>query len=345
MNKGFVTLLMVVSLCICCNDKPTEPQPPKDYPVYFLDGVDQSVLFRYWPKSSSLDSVVLPFEIRWDYELSPDGRLLYACGWDSLFVVSLTDSMEVLHIIPGRYRGGVAVSSDGSMLALSGPDLEILRMDDYSLVFRDSDETAQGVFSDDGREFYAVTSYQLYCANLTDTTDIERISFLDSVPRRVPTHVQPCPDGRNLLIYFRLSDFEHSLDVYDMEGDSTYHSVTLVPGAGTIVRDPGATYAYYTNAGTLAAGPLPPSEFYRFDLTTLSTDRTISTVGACEDSAFNWWPVSEVSVAPDGSWLVASHFGGFDEIVVYNLRQSTFTGFLRLNRGVLLRGLRTQANP
>lgn len=336
-----------------CDDDPVGPGggEAKDYPVYFLDGVDHTRIYRYYPAANTLDSIVLPFEIRWGNELSPDGDRLYACGWDSLYIVALEeDTSYVTGYIPGRYRGGAAVSDDGSLLALSGFELQILRTSDHSLVFSDTDQTAAGVFSHDGATFYAVgwqegaTNWSpLYRARLADSTVTRRL-FLDNPNPRVPTDIKPVYDGERLLIYTRSATQFHTFEVYDVTRDSIIYSDTMIPGDGRITIDPAEKYAYYTNPGNLIVGPVAPSEFYRYTLAANSRDGVISTDDCFPDSRFYWWPVSDVAITPDGRWMVLIHWGGFDELVVYDLARSSFAHFYDLDRGVLLQALFCQRN-
>lgn len=342
-----------VSLLSCRDDPPVGPGTEKDYPVYFIDGDDLHRLCRYYPVENRLDTVVLPFEIRWDYELSPDGDMLYVCARDNVYIVALSDTPHVVDVIEKRCTGGVAISNDGRLLALCGDNLEIVRTSDHSLVFSDTSRTAKGIFSHDDETFYAIGNVDvegydpypaLYRVSLTDTTDVRKSAFLDNPYRRVPTHVEPIWDDDKVMIYFRVYIFDYSFEVYDWSRDSIIFAELLTPGAGSITLQSDGRYAYFTNPGDFTTGPPPPSEFYRFNTKTMTCDKTISTSGAFDDPAFYWWPVGDVVATPDGRWLVLTHWS-YDELVVYDLCRSRFSHFYRLDRPVILQWPQCQRNP
>jgi hypothetical protein len=356
MLSVLVTALVVFSAVLySCSrdDPPTGPGPVKDYPVYFIDGDDLNRLCRYYPVENRLDTVVLPFEIRWDYELSPDGDMLYVCALDNVYIVALSDTPHVVDYIAKRCAGGVAISNDGSLLALSGDNLEIVRTSDHSLVFSDTNRTSQGVFSHDDKTFYAVGRVDvegydpypaLYRVSLTDTTDIRKTAFLDNPYPRGPRQIVPFRDDRMLAVYFESWYVGHSFEIYDQtEGDVVFSDIFL-PGYGSITLDPIGRYAYYTNPGRIIEGATPPSEFYRFNVELMTRDKTISTSGAFEDPAFYWWPVGDVVATPDGRWLILTHWS-YDELVVYDLCRSEFSHFYRLDRPVILQWPKCQRNP
>lgn len=54
--------LCVLLLILACGDKPTEPKPVKDYPVYFVDAQDDGNWFyEYHPATNAIDSFRLPY--------------------------------------------------------------------------------------------------------------------------------------------------------------------------------------------------------------------------------------------------------------------------------------------
>ncbi|MBD3402965.1 hypothetical protein GF420_08715, partial [candidate division GN15 bacterium] len=308
---------VILALIVACNgdDPPVGPEPVEEYVVYFWDGDVPAWYYRYYPATNSVDSFKVPFETYWGYELSADGSRLYACGLDSVYVVDVTDSPIVVDHIPGRYRGGVAVSRDGPLIALSGAELQILRSSDHSLVFSDTDETHSGVFSYDSRALYAVDwnagdHWGVYRVSLDDTTDVSRKQFLSTPGCPCsPLRVVPLQDESIWLVYQKLQTgpFDYRLELYDPLLDSVLWSQFLSPGHGDAVLTPDGRFAYVTNPGTILHGPPPPKEIYRIDLETGQLDATISTAAIPGPDGNRAVVIGRIAITPDGRWLVGNN--------------------------------------
>jgi len=80
----------------CGGDKGVGPTEPKDYYVYFADGVDGEKYYRYHTGTGEVETFTLPY-ISWDCGLgiSPNGETMYLKSEDRIVEVAL-DSLTVM---------------------------------------------------------------------------------------------------------------------------------------------------------------------------------------------------------------------------------------------------------
>lgn len=95
MSIGFIRITHVVAVglllsigafFIACGDKPTEPKPVKDYPVYFAKTYNSNLIMRFWPAARRIDTLYAAdsWEVIRDIAVSPDNRYLYLLNDDSV---------------------------------------------------------------------------------------------------------------------------------------------------------------------------------------------------------------------------------------------------------------------
>jgi hypothetical protein len=325
------------------------PEPPKDYPVYFRDGVNHQWCFVYYPVANRVDSLRLPVEANWGFSISPDGDLLYAFTEDRTHIVSL-DSLTVVGELryPQYPRRGVIPSPDGQLLAMRGEiGFDIIRTSDHSLVFSDTDEGfGRCTFSHDSRYFYGCVTIgsgaayiaYIYRVDLQDTTNVLRRELPDFIDR-VPIDIEPSHDDRLWLLLERSGSFDYWFEVYDPEADSVIFREYMTPGWGEIDISPDGRYAFYTNPGDLIGWPIPPPTITCYDILNNRIHKVISTENLIS------MPISSIAITPDGRWLVGNNHLGYKFLVTMDMRKMEFVKYDSLSGLRFLHSLVIQQNP
>ena len=293
-----------LSLCIAGCDKPVEPKPLTDYPVYFCDPEGTPELFTYHPLTQQVDSIEIPWRPREGITVSADGKHLYLALRTSVVVVE-TDSLSVIAELQYEPDRPVAVSPDNQLVAITGDDLYILRTCDYAVVFSDTDRTENGYFSSDSRSFYCAAGWSsdsrgvVYKVDLTDSLfPVTRRPFAEGGV----VHVIPSMDESKWFLYLTVQTWISVFEVYDVFKDSIIFREGLTPGYGHIAISPDGKYAVYTNPGRSATDPPAPPAFTVFDIESNAIDTVVSDIDFFSDSTWvahpNW-----LAITPDSQWL------------------------------------------
>ncbi|MCX6834141.1 MAG: hypothetical protein NTW07_03240 [candidate division Zixibacteria bacterium] len=328
----------------CCEDKPTEPKPAKDYPVYIGDLAGPSI-FTYYPRSRRVDSAAIPWEANWGISASADGKRLYLAT-DSNVVVIDPATRGVLTELPYRRSWSVVVSPDNRLVAITGDDLFILRTSDYSVLFSDTDMTEEGRFSSDSKTFYCAAGWSttstgfVYKVKLAcGQSLVERLH----IPQGGVLYVVPSNDETKLFLYVRYRTWTCGFEVYDVAADSIIFRDILVPGAGEIAMTSDGKYVFYTNPGVSVTDPPPPGTFTIFDVV---KNQIHDTVSAYDYVPPTWCtcPPNTMAVTPDDRWLVMLGGAGLGQFVMYlyDLRKEEFVDYQELGGGVFLTNPTTQ---
>ena len=316
-QKGTLCALAVATLLAVCwlvpgcdDDKPTEPEPAKEYVFYFNDASYSDRYYRYHTVTGKVDSLSLPFESYDGFVVSPDGKRLYLSDGDKTVVVS-TESFEVVTELTNLGGGVEAVSNDNEYLAVCGEDLYILESAGYSVVHHDTDRVSQGSYSQDGSVYYAAGGWvagaptlpYMYRVDLSISPPaVTRKSFPDGPVWRVV----PSIDERRLFLLLRFDTFGFLFEVYDVDQDSVIFRQILAPGSGDIELTPDGRYAFYTNPGTLLDGP-PPSVF----VTVFDLEKNIVMDSIVTPSPVHGHMIPSIlAISPDGKQLIAGSARG-----------------------------------
>jgi len=316
-GSAFVlALLLGLVITGCDSDKPTEPGPVADYPVYFWDAASNHKLFVYHPTTKEIDSLDFPYAPVNGMTASADGKLLYLSVSNAVEVVE-TDSFTLVTTLPYHSRDAVAVSPDDSLLAIMGDSLRILRTSDYSVAFLDTSRVWEGVFSDDCKTLYCAAqsgSYIYTVRFLAADTVVSRkrlagAGFLQAVPTL---------DESVMLLYLNSGNFDYWFWAYDPIGDTAVFEEFLYPGGGRIARTHDGTKAFYTNPGRMI-GPMGSSSFKVFDLLTNTVDHVVETNNFINDSTPVFVEPGYMAITPDDRWLVALNSVAPHQIVTYDI--------------------------
>jgi len=350
-GSAFVIALILCLVVLGCDyDKPTEPGPVADYPVYFWDGVHEDWVFRYHPQSNTVDSIQFPVENIVGLTVSADGQRVYVACIDSVLVMD-TNTDQIAGVIPYASWAGVSVSPDNQLIAVGGDDLFIIRADDYSVVFHDTSRvsTQSGHFSRDSKSYFAPFTpapqehslRSLYSLHFGSDTVVTRKAFAGS---SVGT-VVPILDATRLLIYFKHEIFVSSFAVYDISDDAIIFQDVQTPGAGIIVVTPDERFAFYSNPGTLQISPTPPpSAFTCYDISANSIHATISTLGVVNGNDSLFLPIGDLAITADGQRLVGAAPDGFDVLVSLDIPRLQIVDYYELGGPRLLHYLSCQAS-
>jgi len=293
-----IGLSLFLDGCEC--DKPVEPKPLTDYPVYFCDPEGTPELFVYHPLTQQVDSIEIPWRPREGITVSADGKRLYLAQRACLVVVD-TDSLNLIAELPYRPDDPVGVSPDNQLVAMANNGLHILNAEDHSVVFQDTTPVIHCVFSADSKTLYCAGkgSNFVYKVDLSDATyPVSRKEFGDGMI----TYIVPSPDECKWFLYWSLGTWTSAFEVYDVLNDSIIFREGLTPGYGQIAISPDGKYAFYTNPGRSATDPPAPPAFTVFDIESNAIDTVVSDIDFFSDSTWvahpNW-----LAVTPDSRWL------------------------------------------
>jgi hypothetical protein len=289
-----------IGFCGGCHDKGVEPKPPKDYPVYYYEAYhnDGNWYFRYYPSTSQLDSVWLPYSDA--PVISADGSRMYVRDrtQGGVAIVEL-DSFKTVGKL--AYQAPVAVSPDGQYVAMYDSGISILNTTDFSVVVNDS-LSRTGSFSSNSRRFYGVSTNGVRRVNIAVNT-ISVSTF--QIPWGLVRDVESSPDETKLYLYMMAHQFLHVFGVYDIVGDSLIVADSVFPGYGELQMSSDGRRVFYTNAGTMA-GPTPGLPLINvYDVESNAIRKQISTVGILPEPYRQGVSLGELCVTPDGRWLVA----------------------------------------
>jgi len=307
-----------------CDKRPTDPppEPPKDYPVYFMNGVN-GTLFTYYPLAKMLDTAALDYGLWRRLNVSADGKLLYLAGKDNVIVID-TDSLEVVTELPYPAHRSTAFSPDNNLVAVMGPDLYILRTSDYSVVYSDTIRVDDGVFSSDSRTFYAVgvdgVDHFTYLYSLNPLGDEPML-----VPREFHSHamhIAPTPDGSKLLLYLR-----YFLAVYDIALDSLVFNVGYYPGAGYLGMTVDGRYGFFSNP-TTQLWEMGTTDLYVFDVVANQISDTIVIDDYLDSLGYGvGWGIGRMIFTPDGRWMIATNAYEPAQVFLFDLATMSFADF------------------
>ena len=317
-----IAFIAVLILITC--EKPFEPVPPLNYVFYFNDGGYFDKYYRYYSATQSVDSIIIPYDSRRGMAVSPDGKRLYLANRTNCSVVD-ADSLQLISQIDIESSGGVAVSPDNKYVALLGDDLRILSTIDHSLIFQDTDDTQNGVFSSRSDKFYCAGGWAggatllpyVYCVDLSDTSyTVTRKTFSNGAT----VLVIPSIYDDKWFLYLTSGTFDCAFEVYDCILDSIIFSEYLTPGAGDIEISPDGKYVFYTNPGTILVGPPGDGHITVYDIEKNEIHSRINTPSQVVAHSI----VQHLAISPDGRKLVgeASYLG---EFVVVDLRKMLVT--------------------
>ncbi|MGH8014567.1 MAG: hypothetical protein ACREBV_00050, partial [Candidatus Zixiibacteriota bacterium] len=299
---ALASIFGVVSLQISC-DKPFEPVGvPKDYAAYFFDGIrsDSNWYFEYHPATNTIDSVFLPY--RFPPQVSADGKQLYIrADFSSTVAVLETDSFTVIDLLP--YDAILSVSPDNKfMFAWKNNGLFLLRTSDYSVIYQDS-TISDGRFSKNSKRLYGLSNTGRV---------IHRIELSDSVfesaqinaPFGVVLDFEPSKDESKIFFYL-ITTFPDYFAVYDVALDSITFLEAQQPGYGELETSPDGRFVFYSDPGQGMLGLGGPGWISVYDVDCNKVLTRISTAGVLEPPYQFGLAIKEISITPDGRWLVA----------------------------------------
>lgn len=343
-----VAIILSLSFISGCDDKPTKPVAAKDYVVYFGDSGNDTMLYGYHPATGLVDSIVLPRQLipTLIFDISSDGRLLYLPTANSIMVFDLINR-TVVSEHPIELGGEVAVSPDGRHLALmrgSGPVKKffIFSLADFSVVYLDTIYTGNGVFSDDGNEFYCYAEdsdgwMYVYIVDLANSFRVTRKYFSGAV-----IHMLPNMDMSRWFIMMRISDDISQFLVYDVARDSIMFARLLIPGAGEIELTPDNRFVVITQPGTMF-NEVPDVDYFTIYSVERNAIDQLVTPWEYPNPLFD--EIGQIELTPDGRWLVGLPGYITGELFAYDMTSRTFERFTLVNRSMWAYPMRCQALP
>lgn len=229
---------------------PDKPPEPKDYAIFFSclgspTGVPPNSVFRFTTQSEKFDTFSLGATRADRYEdvtVSAHGDRLYVGGRGINVRVYTTDSLLLLAVLP--YTGTAVVSADNRFVAIVGGTLNVLKVTDFSLYYRDTSSYMSGSFSCDGESFYGAGTTVRHI-RLRDSTIVGEKSFSGAIPMQMV----PSNDGQKYFLYRMWTNDHFTFDVYEIARDSITYTLPLTPGYGSMTLAPNGRYLFITNPG------------------------------------------------------------------------------------------------
>lgn len=298
-----IGLGLVLAGVVCDDDPPTKPVEPKEYPFYFADITGNIYIFH--PTTQRLDSMAVPWDMRFGVTVSADGERLYLAGQNEVTVIT-ADSYELITSFPFPSLRAPAVSPDGSYFAALGWGCQVRRTTDFSIVYEDTLLAfSEGRFTDDSRAFYHTVSglgagsTNVLRVDLTvDPCTVSTKNF----PNVYTYGVIPNQDESRWFLYTLLrSTYTYAFEVYDVAGDSIIFQDQFMPGHGRLAVSPDYRYAFYTTPGDFESGS-PDFHLRVFDVEANEVARTIINTEFFTDSMWIAYPHC-IAVTADSRWL------------------------------------------
>ncbi|OPY29291.1 MAG: SMP-30/Gluconolaconase/LRE-like region [Methanocella sp. PtaU1.Bin125] len=251
---------------------------------------------------------------------SPDGKKVYACGDNGVYVINTSTNTAVRKIsgfgsyfdvavnpVLNEYYVGVhGTSADNYrpyiLVVNANTDAEVMRFN------TSGDGTAVDLaVSPDGDKLYVCFQSGLW-ANFT-VYDLSSRAYLSTKSILLPDDMAVSPDGKE--VYVACADGEHFLSrVYVIDGSSyaIKHQIDTLNGPRGVAFSPDGTKAYVTNGygDTLSV----------IDTATRSVARTVS-LGRARPN--------KVAVTTDGKKVYVSHSGDTGGISVINASDYSVT--------------------
>jgi len=344
-----VFAVMLLVMCLAgCKGNPSKPEPDdKQYLVYFYRNCDYEdgycnespILLAYNPYTDVLDTFPLPVAPSGDLGIAPDGSVLYMPTESAVAVVD-AKTQAVVTELPYPEVHYVAVSGDGSMIALMSDSLTILKTSDYSLVYRDTVEVGLGSFSDDCGRFYYAGREDIYMAACIVTLD----SSLEKTCRLITgsTHAEyvwqfePSKDETKWFNYSEIGFERWVFGVIDLSLDTSIFVHLLIPGLGEFEVTPDERYIFYTNPGGMIGSLPPPFQIYVYDVMENRLADSIGTLRVENDSVIEYLTGGDIAITPDGKWLVALTRYGGRAIIVVDVTTREFVRYVDVGGGPYL---------
>lgn len=315
--------LLVVS---CNDDKPTEPDPEKEYIFYFSNGVTETKYYRYFTASTKGDSIELPYTSGEGFAVSATGDFLYLSDSGRTVVVS-TDSLKAVTTFP--YEGRIEVSPDNRFIAVLGKDTYILNVHDYSVYFQDTVWALSGAFDQTSQWLYYSPNGALLRVELDGSPDLDTV--FTSVG--FSSGIRPLPTARKLFLYWRplTGTFDFLFNVYNTQADSIIFSRFVTPGNGDLEMTPDGRLAFFTNPGSILWGP-PPGAMMVFDI---DSNAVIDSVIPPSTVNFALLP-DKLAITPDGRFLAIGAGGGAGEYAILSVETMEIVDTQYLGNQVIL---------
>lgn len=320
-----LTGAVVVVIGLSCDKgmEPGTPSGPQDYKVYFSSETAGSPkLFTFHTATLAIDSADMPWGSLRGVTVSADGRRLYI---DDGSAIHVTDAISLSHItdLPYQSWSPVAVSLDNRLIAITGRDLFILRTSDYSVVFSDTSNTFEGVFSADSKNFYCASDSSSVGPRTVFSVDLSRAPYRANHKRIVDgsvVQIVPSRDESLWFLYLRVNSEAFAFEVFDVRIDSVIFIDLQVPGAGRLQLAPDDNRVYYGNPGNGFTGWSPMLGFSVYDCRSNSTTRVI------DAEFFSWpWPSdtalrvksppTHLAVTPDAKQLIMLCSHGYNGVI------------------------------
>ena len=144
------------------------------------------------------------------------------------------------------------------------------------------------------------------------------------------TQVEGIESSSEWITYSLYASDQWLFSTYDPAGDSLVTVEQLVPGQGEFALTPDDQTVFYTSPGGQIGDWGGPPEIAVFDMRTRTVIKRLSTLRYEDSTLVDILYADEISITPDGRWLVAVSRYGEDTLILINVDGLIIEGYIDL---------------
>lgn len=330
-------LLFVIALGVallsagCGDDSGVGPQSVKDYKIYFADYDHPHLYYAYHSATNVVDSFTLPYSSDDGLAISPEGKWMYLYENGTVFVVNTDSISQVEEHYVGEsgigMSGGLVLSPDGTRLAVQGNDiLLVVNIPDFTIAFKDSLTSINGVFAPDGNDYYCVAEKQstkeFFALQIHFGSEV--VITRRTFSRGTLFAIVPDPIRQRWYMLTQAYSELYLFQVYDLKTDSMIFEQSHCPGGGDLLMSSDGDYVLFSQPSTIFGECPPASYFTIYDPDRNAIRSQPSTVGIIDGQNPRVFPVGDMCFTPDGRILLGLAMWTFPYVFAYDMGNKQF---------------------
>jgi len=335
MLAGILGILTGLSACTN-QDPPMAPIDTDSEYIFIYNGASSYQYWRYSVPTQVVDTFTLSVYPATFLAVTPDEKTLLVPQFDQLSVVSC-DSLVVLEHVPYGARRGVAVSGDGSLVAVHDRYVtRLVRSTDWSVVRLDSIISGRGTFSSDGQSYYCTgaRSGEPQAVQIIPTDPGQPVASRE-LAGLTPDRILLSPDNARWYLYDHAAATLGVVAIYDPGQDSVLATFELPSAFGDIVLSPDGDRLYASAPGSGSWHPPVPGsdKIYEFDTGSRTLTREIDLTALPTDSSgIGPTDIGSIALCNNGRRLVGSSSWNASYLLDLDLHSLTATQLFDFGR-------------